>query len=78
MDVLNELNGVFRIVFEDKNLTITRATTANDIDIWDSITHMVLVTAVEQKFNIKFALGELQSLLNVGDMVDIITSKLQK
>lgn len=76
MDIITELNGVFRQVFDDNSLTVTRATTANDIDEWDSLTHMNLVIAVELKFHIKFALGELQHLKNVGDMADMIGKKI--
>lgn len=78
MDVLTELNGVFREVFEDETLNVTRSTTAMDIDVWDSIAHMILISVVEQKFGIKFALGELPTLQNVGDMVDIIEKRLVK
>jgi acyl carrier protein len=78
MDVLSELNGVFREVFEDNELVVTRKTTANDVDMWDSIAHMILISAVEQKFGIKFALGELPTLQNVGDMIDIIEKKRAK
>ena len=78
MNVLTELNGVFREVFDDNQLVVTRETSANDIDIWDSIAHMILITAVEQKFGIKFALGELPTLQNVGDMIDIIEKKRVK
>lgn len=77
MDIITELNGVFRQVFDDSTLDITRTTTANDIDEWDSLTHMNLVVAVELKFGVKFALGELQSLKNVGDMADAVTRKMK-
>lgn len=78
MDIITELNSVFRQVFDDSSLTVTRATTANDIDEWDSLTHMNLVIAVELKFGIKFALGELQLLKNVGDMSDMVGKKIAK
>lgn len=78
MDIITELNSVFRQVFDDSSLTVTRATTANDIDEWDSLTHMNLVIAVELKFGIKFALGELQLLKNVGDMADMVGKKIAK
>jgi acyl carrier protein len=77
MDIITELNNVFRQVFDDNSLTVTRSTTANDIDEWDSLTHMNLVVAVELKFGVKFALGELQSLKNVGDLADAVTRKLK-
>ena len=78
MDIMKELNGVFRQLFEDESLVVTRATTADDIDVWDSITHMILVTAVEKKFGIKFSLVELTTLNNVGDMADLIEKNLAK
>ncbi len=78
MDTLEILNGIFRQVFDDDSLVVTRATTANDIEEWDSLTHMNLVMAVEQRFKIRFALGELQSLRHVGDMVDLVNKKSAK
>jgi len=78
MLTIEMLEPVFREVFDDKSITLSRATTANDIDDWDSLTHMNLVIALELRFKIKFALGELQSLKNVGDMLDLINRKLSK
>lgn len=77
MDIITELSGVFQQVFDDSTLDISRTTTANDIDEWDSLTHMNLVVAVELKFGVKFALGELQALKNVGDMADAVARKIK-
>jgi len=78
METLEILNCIFREVFDDDTLTIKRETTADDIDDWDSLSHLNLVIAVEMKFGVKFALGELQSLKNVGEMVDLVGKKLKK
>ncbi len=78
METMEILNGIFREVFDDTTLVIKRETTADDIDDWDSLSHLNLVIAVEMKFGIKFALGELQSLKNVGDMADLVEKKLKK
>jgi acyl carrier protein len=78
MEIMEILNGIFREVFDDGGLIIKRETTADDIDDWDSLSHLNLVIAVEMKFGVKFALGELQSLKNVGDMADLIDRKLKK
>ena len=75
MDTLEILNGIFRQVFDDDSLVVIRDTTANDIDEWDSLTHLNLVMAVEQRFKIRFALGELQGLRHVGDMIDLVNKK---
>ena len=75
---LEELTPIFRQVFDDDSIVITGKSTADDIDNWDSLTHMNLVIAVELRFKVKFALGELQSLKNVGDMLSLINKKLVK
>ena len=78
METLEILNTVFRQVFDDDSLVVTRATSAKDIEEWDSLSHLNLVMAVEQRFGIKIALGELRSLKNVGEMSDLIAKKLSK
>ena len=78
MEIVTELNGIFRQVFDDDAIVITRETTSSDIDGWDSLSHMNLVIAVEMAFKVKFALGELQTLKNVGDMIDLIARKMMK
>jgi len=55
---------------------VTLETSASDIPEWDSMTHLELISALESRFKIRFALGELQSLQNVGDMVNLITKKM--
>lgn len=78
MLTIDMLEPVFHEVFDDNSITLSPSTTANDIDDWDSLTHMNLVIALELRFKIKFALGELQSLKNVGDMLNMINKKLSK
>lgn len=76
-EVLAIMQEIFRDIFEDNSILINDDTDAEDIDEWDSFNHINLVAAIEQKFEIKFALGELQELENVGDMIKLmIASKL--
>lgn len=76
MITLEILSPIFQEVFDDESIDLRRETTADDVDMWDSLTHMNLVIAVEVKFRIKFALGELQTLKNVGGMLDLINKKI--
>ena len=78
MLTLEELEPIFRQVFDDEAIMLQRETNSDDIDEWDSLTHMNLVVALELRFKIKFALGELQKLRNVGEMLDLINRKLVK
>jgi len=76
-EVLVKMQEIFRETFNDTSLVITEDTNAEDIDEWDSFNHINLVASIEKAFDIKFALGELQTLENVGDMITLmITSKL--
>lgn len=74
-DILLRLTEIFKSVFKDNSLSISEESTANDIDQWDSLSHMILITEVEQAFAIKFKLKDLNKMRNVGDMMDIIILK---
>ena len=78
MTTLELLTPIFRQVFDDASIVLTRETTADDIDAWDSLSHINLVAAVEMSFKVRFALGELQSLKNVGHLVDLIDKKMTR
>ena len=75
-DVFTKLNEVFRDVFDDNDITVTDTTTADDIEDWDSLEHINLIAAVEQEFGIKFNMGQVVSMKNVGEMADIIIANL--
>jgi len=75
-DLLPGVQDVFRDVFDEPDLTITRASNAENVEDWDSMTHVNLVTAIEKRYKVKFALGELQELKNVGDLLDLLGKKL--
>lgn len=74
--IYEKLNEVFWDVFDDEDIQVTDATTSDDIEDWDSLEHINLIVAVEQKFNIKFNMGEVSKLKNVGEMVDIIAERI--
>lgn len=72
---LSKIQAIFREVLDDNKIVLTLETTANDIEYWDSVTHIGIIVAVEDEYQIKFSLGELQSLNNVGDFCTLINSK---
>lgn len=71
-----KLNEVFRDVFDDEAIVVNDATTSKDIEDWDSLEHINLVSAVEQAFGIKFSMGQVVTMKNVGEMVDIILGQV--
>lgn len=77
-EILQTITIIMREVLEIPNLTVTLETSAADVDEWDSMTHIQLIAAIESKYKVRFALGELQALKNVGDMIGLIQKKLNK
>jgi acyl carrier protein len=73
--VMAELVDVFRTVFDDREIVITEATTADDVPGWDSMTHIALIVEAECRFGITFAAAELDSLRRVGDLARLIETK---
>ncbi len=77
-ELYERLNNVFREVFDDDEITVNDATTSADIEDWDSLEHINLVSAVEQEFGIKFTMGQVVTMKNVGEMADIILADSRK
>jgi acyl carrier protein len=65
-----------RDVFDDDSMNPTDAMTANDVEGWDSLSHIRLMVSIEKRFNIKFTNAEVEKLQNVGDLLKAIESKL--
>lgn len=72
---LAELNEVFREVFDDEGIDVGRATSAKDIDEWDSLMHVNLVLAVENRFGVRFTSTEVAGLKDVGELSDLVEKK---
>lgn len=75
--IIEKLTAVFHEVFNDNNIVLRDDMTAKDVENWDSLTHMLMITKVEEVFGIKFKLKELNKLKMVGDLINTIETKLQ-
>ena len=75
--IYDTLNEIFQDVFDDETITVNETTTADDIEDWDSLEHINLVAAVEQAFGFKFTMGQVVTMKNVGEMVDIIIEQIK-
>ncbi len=78
MEIKNKLQDIFRDIFDIEDLVIENKMNSDDIEDWDSLAHINLIVAIEKEFNIKFKLGELQELKDIGAMSKIISSKITK
>ena len=75
-EIFEIVQDIFRDVFDDESIEVTETTNSEDIEDWDSLEHINLVAAIEQEFDIKFTMAQLQGFKNVGEMVDIIITLL--
>ncbi|MBQ7132192.1 MAG: acyl carrier protein [Oscillospiraceae bacterium] len=73
--IYEKLEIIFRDLFDDDDITLSASTTADDIEDWDSLEHINMISAVESEFSMKFAMKEVSTMKNVGEMVDIIISR---
>jgi len=73
--IYRRLTAIFRDVFDDETLELKPELTADDVDEWDSLSHLRLVLSVEQAFKVKFSAAEVGKLKNVGELVDLIAAR---
>lgn len=69
------LTAIFRQVFDDDSIELFDEMTADDIDEWDSLTHITLIVAAEKEFEVRFNAAEIQRLKNVGGMIALLIER---
>ena len=74
--IYQRLTEIFQDVFDDDSIEVTPKLSADDVDGWDSLTHIRLVLTIEKAFKIKFSTSEIVKLENVGDLVALIQGKV--
>ena len=74
-EIFEKLSEIFSDVF-DEEITVTAETTAADVEEWDSLTHITLISEVEEAFGFKFAMKDVLGMKNVGEMAEIIAKNI--
>ena len=76
-NITNEIEDILVNVLKHHDFTLTDELSAKDVEGWDSLTHMIIITEIEKKFDLKFKLKELNKLSNLKNLIDLINVKLQ-
>ena len=76
-EIIEKLNDIFSFVLDDE-VSLTPATTAADVDGWDSLSHITLIGEIEDAFGFRFLMKEVVGMKNVGEMIDIISARATK
>lgn len=77
-DVLDQATNIFKDTLDNDDIRLKPETTADDIEEWDSLSHIQLIVALEKHFKIKFTTSEITSYKNVGQLAEGILKKLNK
>ena len=77
-EIMGVVNEIAKEVFEDDELVLTEESVADEVDGWDSLTHLVFISEIEKKYKIKFLMGEIQGFANVGEWVSTIEKHIEK
>lgn len=77
-EIFDRLNEVFQDVFDDDSITVNEHTTAADIEDWDSLSHITLISSVEDEFRMKFSMKEVVEMKNVGEMAAIVAARRKR
>ena len=75
-ELLLQIQDIFRDILDDEEIVLAENSTADDVEGWDSLTHIQLIVAIEKKFRVKFTSKEILSWKNVGELIDCLASKL--
>ena len=73
--IMIRLNEIFSDFFDDE-ITLSDHTCADDIEEWDSLTHITLISEVEDTFGMKFSMKDVLGMQNVGEMAEIIEKSI--
>ncbi len=76
MEILNQLNIIFKYIFENQDIKLSINDNIADIDGWSSLNHLILISEIEKYYNIKFKVFELMNFYSIKDIVDAIENKI--
>lgn len=74
--IMKQINTIFIELFNDENILLTENSDTNEIEAWDSLNHIQVITAIEKHFKIRFELNDLLNFQNIGDLSRGVQSKL--
>lgn len=75
-EILEKITGIFREELENDDIVLSVETSADDVEEWDSLSHIQLIVAIEKAFKIRFTSSEIQSWNNLGELMDSLEAKL--
>ena len=75
-EILAKVNDIFHDVFDDDSIVVVDSTTSEDVEDWDSLMHITLISEIESEFGFKFQMKDVVGMKDVGEMLDIIAANI--
>ena len=76
IDIFHKIKNIFEEILDEIEVVLAESTTAEDVEEWDSLTHIQIITEIEKQFAVRFSTRDIEGLKNIGDMITLISSKL--
>ncbi len=76
-EIVEKLRNIFISILEHDNFEMKNELSANDVEGWDSLTHMIIITTIEKQFGVKFKLREINKLGNLGNLIELVSLKIE-
>lgn len=74
-EIMEKINALCKDVFDDDELVVTESTSPDDVEDWDSLTNIQLISEVEKEFGVKFTMEEIQKFTNIGELITLLLKK---
>ena len=74
-ETLAKIQDIFEEILDEVEISLVETSTAKDVEEWDSITHIEIISEIEDQFGVDFTLEEIEELKNIGDMITLVLSK---
>lgn len=75
-ELMDKLTEIFREVMDNDEIVLADDTTSEDIEEWDSLSHIELIDVIGKKLGVKITSMEFRGWENVGEMVESLLQKL--
>jgi acyl carrier protein len=73
--IIAKIQSIVQDILDNESLNINEQTEATDVEGWDSLAHINIVSQIESEFGVRFSLDELARFSTVGNIIEAVQLK---